>query len=122
MPCIHGLDEINCPTCRASRSTLPRNSINKIQLQHLKIESPFFKNDNRLNQKISKDLTSKGFDLHHRVPKTIPKPVFINEIPDFQNKMFSDRLKELDLSREDNFGISKKIPLESPEWQLEEED
>jgi hypothetical protein len=27
MPCIHGLDEINCPTCRILKSTAPLDGI-----------------------------------------------------------------------------------------------
>jgi hypothetical protein len=46
----------------------------------------------------------------------------VNEIPNFENKMFKDRLKEIDIAKSDLFGISKKIPLESPEWKFEEED
>ncbi|MFX1323400.1 MAG: hypothetical protein ACFE8N_00475 [Promethearchaeota archaeon] len=122
MPCVHGLDEINCPTCRISKSTLPNDIKSKLKKQNLKIVTPFFNNENRLNQKISRDLTAKSFKLNHSSPNTIPKPVFINEIPNFENKMFLNRLKELDLTREDNFGISKKIPLESPEWQFKEEE
>ncbi|MFW9785416.1 MAG: hypothetical protein ACFFFB_24255 [Candidatus Heimdallarchaeota archaeon] len=122
MACIHGLDENSCPTCRISKSTLPNDIKSKLKEQNLKIESPFFNNENRLNQKISRDLTTKSFKLNHSLPIAIPKPVFINEIPYFENKLFLNRLKELDLKREDNFGISKKIPLESPEWQFEEEE
>jgi len=52
----------------------------------------------------------------------IQKPPLINEIPYFQNKLFLERIKELKISNEDTFGISKKIKLESPEWKFEEED
>jgi len=48
--------------------------------------------------------------------------MLVNEIPNFENKLFLKRAEELDISKDDNFGIDKKIPLESPEWQFEEED
>lgn len=122
MPCIHGLDEINCPTCRTIRSTLPNNVPNKKDSPYLKIENPFFNKNERLNEKISKEITAKKLNITHPSLNFISKPTFINEIPNFENKMFLDRFKELDLSKEDNFGISKKIPLESPEWKFEEEE
>ena len=28
MPCIHGLDEINCPMCRLTRASLPNSTLN----------------------------------------------------------------------------------------------
>ena len=49
------------------------------------------------------------------------KPGTLNELPSFENRMFQDRMKEIDLDKSDIFGISKKIPLENPEWNFEEE-
>ena len=79
MTCIHGLDEINCPTCRILKSAIPLRGI-----------------------KLSK--------------LAFPK------INDFRNELFLERSKDLDITKEDNYGITKKIPLESPEWKFEEED
>ena len=122
MPCVHGLDENNCPTCRIIKSTLPINSLKSIKSPALKIESPFFRRDNRLNEKISNELTAKKLNITHLSLNLISKPPFINEAPNFENKIFLERAKELDISKDDNFGISKKIQLESPEWQFEEEE
>jgi len=122
MTCVHGLDDINCPTCRIVKSTLPNNFLNKLKSPNLKIGNPYFKSNDRLNEKISREITAKKFGTKHPSLNLISKPTFINEIPNFGNKMFQDRLKELDLSREDNFGISKKNPLRSPEMQFEEEE
>jgi len=122
MPCIHGLDEINCPTCRIIKSTLPHNSIKSIETPALKIVSPFFKRDARLQDKLSKDIIAKKLNISHPSLNLISKPPSINEAPNFENKIFLERAKELDISKDDNFGISKKIPLESPEWQFEEEE
>ncbi len=122
MSCIHGLDENNCPTCRIVKSTLPINSLKSIKSPALKIESPFFRRENRLDEKISKELTAKKLKITHPSLNLISKPPFINEVPNFENKIFLERAKELDISRDDNFGISKKIQLESPEWQFEEEE
>lgn len=121
MTCVHGLDEINCPTCRIIKSTLPYNSLKSIKSPALKIVSPFFRKDNRLQEMLLKEITAKKLNIIHPSLNLISKPPFINEIPNFKNKIFLERAKELDISKDDNFGISKKIQLESPEWQFEEE-
>ena len=44
MTCIHGLDEINCPTCRILKSTVP--------LKEIKLKEPsFLKADDLLSNK-----------------------------------------------------------------------
>ena len=122
MPCVHGLDENNCPTCRIIKSTLPYNSIKSIETPALKIVSPFFNRDNRLQEKLSNDITAKKINITHPSLNLISKPPTINEIPNFENKLFLERAKDLNISKDDNYGISKKIPLESPEWRFEEEE
>ena len=122
MTCAHGLDEINCPTCRIIKSTLPYNSIKSIETPALKIVSPFFNRDNKLQEKLSNDITAKRMNISHPSLNLISKPPTINEIPFFENKLFLERAEDLDISKDDNYGISKKITHESPEWQLEEEE
>jgi hypothetical protein len=122
MPCIHGLDEINCPTCRTAKSTFPNNVLRGIKKPNIKIGNPFFKKNDRLDQKITREITAKKLNTISPPVSPISKPFLINEIPNFENKILRDRFQELDISKEDNFEISKKIPLESPEWQFEEED
>jgi len=122
MPCVHGLDENNCPTCRIVKFTLPNNSFKSIKSPALKIVSPFFKRDNRFQEILSKDITVKKLNITHPSLNLISKPPFINEVPNFENRIFLERAKELDILKDDNYGISKKIPLENPEWQLEEEE
>lgn len=122
MPCIHGLDEINCPTCRTAKFTFPNKSISGFKTPNIKIGNPFFNIDDRLENKIAREITAKKVNMIHPPVSPISKPFLINEIPNFENKIFLDRFQELDISKEDNFGISKKIPLENPEWKFEEED
>jgi len=119
MTCIHGLDENNCPICRVLKSTAPKDflNINKSPFSH--IENPFFKKNSKLKDEISKEIIPKKIN---GFTSPIQKPPLINEIPYFQNKLFLERIKELKISNEDTFGISKKIKLESPEWKFEEED
>ena len=121
MPCIHGLDEINCPTCRTLKSLIPENQI-KLNKRNLKPESQFNKLYSIKKDKFLNDLIPNKAQSNSSLINIIPKPNFVNEIPNFENKMFRDRLKEIDISKSDLFGISKKIPLETPEWKFEEED
>ena len=118
MNCIHGLDEINCPTCRILKSTVPLNQPPLKSSNFLKINHPLFKKDKNLKKKLRDELISKNTSIQS--PNFISKPAFINEIPNFRNKMFLERFKELALSKEDKFGITKKILLEKPEWKFEE--
>ncbi|MFX1343739.1 MAG: hypothetical protein ACFFBC_14765 [Promethearchaeota archaeon] len=122
MPCIHGLDEMNCPTCRIIKSTLPINSIKSMKSPALKIESPFFRSDNRLQDKVLKEITKNKMEINHPSLNLIPKPTHLNEIPNFENKILLERANELDISKDDNFGITKRISLENPEWKFEEEE
>ena len=120
MTCIHGLDEINCPTCRILKSTAPLTQHSPKSENFLKIKHPIFKNNNNLEQKLIHQITSNK--PIPNTPNFVSKPRFINEIPDFRNELLNKRLKELDLVKEDIHGISKKIPLESPEWKFGEEE
>ncbi|KKN27850.1 hypothetical protein LCGC14_0860190 [marine sediment metagenome] len=122
MTCIHGLDEINCPTCHIFRSTLPMKVLKAKRERFVKIGNPIFKKNSYLKEGLEKELTNKRINLTHNKFNLIPKPNLINEIPNFVSKMFLERLKELDLDKSDILGIPKKIPLENPEWKFEEED
>ncbi len=121
MPCIHGLDEINCPICRLIKSTMSENQI-KLKKYDLKSENSFIKHYFNKKEKFLNDLIpNKGYPNINRI-NIIPKPNLMNNLPNFKNKMFIERLKEIDISKSDLFGISKKIPLESPEWKFKDKD
>lgn len=122
MTCIHGLDEINCPTCSMMRATMPMKKVHEIKENFLKIENPFFKKNLKLKDNLVNELNNKRLNLNPGPLNLIPKPHLINQIPNFENKMFLERLKELDLDKGDILGIPNKIPLENPEWKFEEED
>ena len=122
MPCVHGLDEVNCPTCRMIKSTLPFSLIKGIKSPTLKIENPVFRRVIRLQDKFLKEVTANKLEINHPSLNLISRPPSITEAPNFSNKLFLERTREIDISKDDNFGISKKIPLESPEWQFEEEE
>ena len=120
MLCIHGLDEINCPTCRILKSTIPLKGISFKKTNFLKLNDITSKKNIDLTKKLIDELESNK--VSSPPPTRISKPFLINEIPNFRNELFLKRFKDLDISKEDNYGITKKIPLENPEWEFEEED
>jgi hypothetical protein len=119
MPCIHGLDELNCPTCRILKATVPVKGINLKKTGFLKANDLVSKKINLENNLID-EITSKKTNLPP--PSLISKPSFINDIPNFRNELFLERFKALDITKEDDYGFTKKISLENPEWDFEEED
>ncbi len=120
MTCIHGLDEINCPTCRILKSAVPLNGIKLNKLNFPKLNDSLSRKKINPEKKIIDEIiVKKGNPIP---PNPILKPSFINEIPNFRNELFFQRSKELDITKEDNYGITKKIPLENPEWKFEEEE
>lgn len=120
MTCIHGLDETNCPTCRIIRSSMPLKSPSVKKINFLNAENFISKKTINLEKKLIEEITSNKSRSHP--PNLITKPHFITEIPNFMDKLSLEKFKDLDITKEDNYGITKKIPLESPEWEFEEEE
>lgn len=121
MTCTHGLDEMNCPICRIIRSTLPKNFLETNQNLFSKIKNPLFRKNYQKDQEILKSLFPKKVNLNSYPINLISQPNLINQIPNFKNKLLSERLNELELSKLDKFGINKKIPLENPDWKFEKD-
>ena len=117
MPCIHGLDEINCPMCRMTRGSLPKTSLNIESMQNdiLKPKHPLFRQDSSKKQEFQKQITLKRSPL---IPEPVSKPNLISDLPSFENKMFSERISEIDLANTDKFGITKRISLGSSELSI----
>jgi hypothetical protein len=120
MPCIHGLDEINCPACRILKSTAPLNGIRLKNSNFPTFNNSLTRKSDNLEKKLIDEITLQKSSTYP--PNLISKPHFINKPPNFKNELFLKRSKELDITNDDNYGITKKIPLESPEWKFEEED
>ena len=120
MPCIHGLDETNCPTCRIIKSTIPFNGINLKKTNFLRANDLFSRKNTSLENKLIDEIMVKK--TNPSPPNLILKPKFINEIPTYRNELFLERSKDLEIIKEDKHGITKKIPLEIPEWKFEEEE
>lgn len=120
--CIHGLVDNNCPICRINASTIPIES-NKIKNVHHNELKPYF-HDSKLNSDITNNIVPKIYhhndSLEMNVINPIPEVKILNKLPNFKNRMFLERLNELNLDKSDIFDLVKKESLESPEWKFEE--
>ncbi|MHA1915920.1 MAG: hypothetical protein ACW986_12275 [Promethearchaeota archaeon] len=122
MPCIHGLEEENCPTCRILKSTLPTEGLLTQQSQVPEVSNSLFKENRSLDEKVKKEILHGRPEITPDLLNRIPSPRFINNLPRFENQLFQARIKELDITKEDIFGITKKIALEKPNLRFEKEE
>jgi hypothetical protein len=122
--CIHGLDDSNCPVCRASRLSVPENPINQIDRTPdlLKPENPSFKrhimNKKEFEQEVAKKFTKP---LQADLITSIPKPNLINELTLIDTNPLLDRINLLDINHLDPNGISKRVPVKKAELDLNKE-
>jgi hypothetical protein len=122
MPCIHGLEEENCPTCRILKSTLPTEGLLTQKSQIPEISNSLFKENRSLDEKVKKDILQVRPEVTPDLLNRIPQPSFINDLPRFGNQLFQERIRELDITKEDIFGITKKMGLEKPNLRLKKEE
>jgi len=118
MPCIHGLDENSCPNCRLMKSSLPESQLNikNVYNHDLKpLSSKMAKNEREKKDFLFKLLPNSK--IKELIPvNATPERLSLTDLPQFENNLFSRRLRELDLSKIDKHGISTNIKLTSPEW------
>ncbi len=125
MPCIHGIDETNCPICRITESSVPIKypNLKEVYNNDLKPCNPHLEHLFSENKNLQNELFSQNFaNLNPGLIKQIPKPNVINEIPSFKNQLFLERLREIDISKSDVFGISEKIELLSSELKVKKKE
>ncbi|MHA1669364.1 MAG: hypothetical protein ACTSV5_02170 [Promethearchaeota archaeon] len=122
MPCIHGLEDNNCPICRISNFTFPINSINKINLNENVLDSfkHLFRNKLSGNMDFEEDISITKNNIRSNLINDFPKPTLINTIPNFENKLFLERINNLNIEKPNDLKISRKILLEKAELNLEE--
>ncbi|MHA1274475.1 MAG: hypothetical protein ACTSVV_03785 [Promethearchaeota archaeon] len=124
MPCIHGLDEISCPTCRIIANSVPDRllKLKDLYKNELKPQHPYL----HLIKSQKNILPSNMPNLTGITPPLainyIPIRSLMTTIPEFVNKQFEERLKELDLGKWDIYGIKDKINLANPEWNFEDKE
>ena len=121
MPCMHGLDNNNCPICRMTKSTVPRNPINKDAAKNVNIrpENAFFKKYLSNKNRTHDFLTKNNEFLKPHIINPIPSPNLINSVPNFEGIELKKKLDELDIERWDTYGVSKKTKLEKPDLKLD---
>ena len=124
MPCIHGLDEANCPSCRIMRSSLPKNTdkISELYFNPLKPETPFLQSNMKETEQVINGKKPNFPDLHKTSINVILTPNLLNKPPSFENKMLKERLDQIDVSKSEIFKISEISALASPEWKKEDKD
>ena len=123
MPCIHGLDEINCPTCRISNSVLPKTDLVRDNTNNdfLKPMNPHFVKYVKLNAEFENTVKISQDHFKFNLIKPIPTPKLINDIPQFENQFFNKQYSELKIESFDNFQVVKKTELGKSEIELEKE-
>jgi len=123
MVCMHGLDDNNCPICRVSSSTFPVNPINKKSLKNNDLNSFSHLFAKKLSGSVTfeDDVSISRSIIKPKLINDFPKPNIINSIPNFENKLFIERINSLSIENPNDLRISKKISLENPELNLEEE-
>ena len=86
MTCIHGLDEINCPTCRLIRSIMPLNPISKIEhnKKDFRSKNTLFEENNSLKNNFYKDIKKNNVSNLNLLQK-IPELTKFGEIPNNSN-------------------------------------
>ena len=120
MPCKHGMDDINCPICRISNGSIPKDSLNKIKIEQNNsfIKSPFLDDFFAKNEKFENDISTRTNLLQPYLINPLPNPSLINQITSFQNKTLEEQLNRQNLEKLDTHGITKKVPMKKGELDL----
>jgi hypothetical protein len=100
MTCIHGLDEINCPTCRLIRSVVPLNPISNFEnnKKDLRSKNSLFEKNTSLKTDFYKDLQNNNVSQPN-ILQQIPELTKFGEIPNYSNYLFNERLRSLQPSK-----------------------
>ena len=124
MTCIHGLEEENCPTCRLIRFNVPDAPITPdiTRRNVLKPDQSAYGKRSSMRHGLLKELDSKSRVSPLHLNQVDVHPKILNSLPDFKNRMFLERLKNIDLLKKDEHGISRKMELENPGWKFTEKD
>ena len=112
---------MNCPTCRISYSVVPKTQITRERLDgnSLKPNNPHLSKHDKLNTEFEDTIKIPDKLMKLNTITTLPPPTLINEIPNFENRVFDDRNAELDIEKYDTFKFSKRNQLGNPELELD---
>ena len=114
------MDDINCPICRISNGSIPKDSLSKIKFEqnNIFIKSPFLDDFSAKNEKFENDINTRTNLLQPNLINPLPNPNLINQINSFQNTTLEEQLNKQDLEKLDTHGITKKIPVKKGELDL----
>ncbi|MHA1689517.1 MAG: hypothetical protein ACTSYC_08355 [Promethearchaeota archaeon] len=118
MPCIHGFEE-DCPICRIIIHSFPQQG-KKLLDKNLELNFPLIirtpKNKNSFKNLIPPHIQNLKPLPFNALDNLNP----LQRVPQFRNKMFEERLSEIDLSKSDIHGMLNKITLLKPEIHFDE--
>ena len=120
MTCLHGMDEVNCPICRISNVSIPKNTITQIKSkqENFLIKSPFLEKITSRKEEYEREINIKTNVLKPNLINPLPTPNLISQIPPFENKTLLEQLNKQDLDKIDAHGITKKIPIKKGELEF----
>ena len=114
------MDDINCPICRISNGSIPKDILNKMKFEqnNIFIKSSFLNDFSSKKEKFEKEINTRANLLQPHLLNPLPNPSIINPIPSFQNTTLEEQLNKQDLEKLDTYGITKKIPVKKGELDL----
>ncbi|MHA1803830.1 MAG: hypothetical protein ACTSU4_04790 [Promethearchaeota archaeon] len=120
MPCIHGFEE-DCPTCRILTHSFPKQAKERLY-KDLELNLPLIIRTPKKRNSFNNGISLRVQNLNPFPFNLLNTPNLLIKIPQYRNKMFEERLSEIDISKSDIHGMLNKITLLKPELHLDEEE
>jgi len=117
MTCKHGLEEINCPICRVTSETVPKfnSKIHELYQNELKPINPHLEKSTQKKKEFNKDLKATNVHKEKTFSHNFPNlGQNLNPIPDFKNRMFQERMDEIDITKSKKYEYLKKKEIFNP--------
>ncbi len=118
MTCIHGFEE-DCPLCRITAFSYPEKVKQQLE-KNLEVNLPQIVKNATKGDSFHDILSPRIKNLDHLPFTILERPTPLTKPPKFRNKMFSERLSEINIIKSDYHGILKRIPLINPQLDLED--
>lgn len=114
------MDDINCPICKISNTSVPINSITEIKSnqENFLIKSQFLKDYSSKIDESKNLIDIKSNLIQPNIINPLPNPNLLNQVPPIQNKTLQEQLKRQDLENIDVHGITKRIPIKKGELEF----
>jgi hypothetical protein len=125
LTCNHGLDRVNCPICRIESISAPKfnSKIHDLYENDLKPKNPNLEQNAKNKKEFKKDLNVQNQHKGAQFTRNIHNvELGLNPIPDFRNRMFEERMKEIDIVNSKNYEYIKKKEVIEPVFKFLNED